>query len=42
MARPTRGDTTPEAKKPSDKPPTIHVGDQPVSRAIGTASTASR
>jgi hypothetical protein len=42
MARPTRGETNPEVRKPMESAPTIHERGQPVSAAIGVAMTARR
>jgi hypothetical protein len=40
MTAPTRGDAKAATSRPRDKPPTIQASGQPVSRAIGSASTA--
>jgi hypothetical protein len=42
IARPTRGEIVPAARSPSETPPTTRESGQPVSAAIGFASTASR
>jgi hypothetical protein len=42
MARPTAGETRPPARSPSESPPITNDSGQPVSAAIGFASTAGR
>jgi hypothetical protein len=42
ISRPTRGDTSPATRRPSDTPPTTQPSVQPVSATIGSASTAGK
>jgi hypothetical protein len=42
MARPTKGDTAPEARSPTESPATTVESGQPVAAAMGFARTAGR
>ena len=42
MMRPTCGEISPATSSPSDTPPTMKLSGQPVSAAIGAASTPGK
>jgi hypothetical protein len=42
MRRPTCGEISPAISRPSDTPPTMKLSGQPVSAAIGAASTPGK